>query len=60
MAPCRPGQHLTAVAAAFVLSGLLIMLLPLSTSGPTGLDVPCGSSRGAAGLVGALLVRRRT
>lgn len=92
-----PGQHLTAVAAAFVLSGLLIMLLPLSTSGPTGLDVPCGNSLragfdeidasaqsaalpevcarlraerlawaspiavlGAAGLVGALLMRRRS
>ncbi|ACU35290.1 hypothetical protein KCV87_13755 [Actinosynnema pretiosum subsp. pretiosum] len=92
-----PRQYLTVVAAAFVLSGLLIMLLPLSTSGPNGLDVSCGNSLGAgfdeidvsaesaalpevcarlraerlawaspvavlgaAGLVGALLVRRRT
>ncbi|MBP2334348.1 hypothetical protein JOF41_000526 [Saccharothrix coeruleofusca] len=34
------------VGAAFLLAGLLIMLLPLETDSPSGLSVSCGNSVG--------------
>ena len=36
------------VGVAFLLAGLLIMLLPLRTSGPSGIPVSCGNSVGMA------------
>lgn len=41
-----PRMVAAVVGAAFLLAGLLIMLLPLETDSPSGLPVSCGNSVG--------------